>query len=142
MAFCLWLSPSCVTAAEPVDLLLLRDTICDVETLGQKNREKAHRRADLGYCQTKLETAIRMGGLDPEHPEQIFHAPRAKEVAFNILAWCMGVKRRQTVLGLAACWKEPNSPVPKKGHPSSLRRYAEKVAELYRQGVKQGMAQR
>ena len=135
-----------VSAAEPPDLVRLRDVICHKI---ESSAEAAHpewTRGDggggnpqsWGLCQIQYRTAVGIGGLKwlervggfPAVFAALGNADRAKEVALTILTWCAAIKQRRTVLGLAACYNAPGMAYPKPGS-GALRDYVERVAAAY-----------
>lgn len=133
-------------AAEPLDLVRLRDVICSPAIEADKSSHPEWSRGDhnarnpqsWGICQIQYRTAVGIGGLKwleraggfPAVFIVLGNADKAKDVALTILRWCAGVKGRRTVIGLAACYNAPGMAYPKPGS-GALRDYVERVAAAY-----------
>lgn len=125
-----------------MDLQLLKNITCHViepskgnhpewsEGDGGKNKSPQ----SWGICQIQYRTAVTIGGLGPLRDVAGFPAVymalgnpnRAKEVADSIYGWCLAVKKRTTVIGLAACYNGPEMEYPPS--PAKLDAFIEKMA--------------
>ena len=85
----------------PVNLLVLRDTICDYETRGERFPDEAiGASGELGRCQIKIGTARQVGFVG--HPALLFLGDVSRHVAYAKLVACN--RKYVTVKGLAWCW--------------------------------------
>ena len=117
------------SGASAVDLSVLRDTICEYETRGERIPDEAvGASGELGRCQIKIGTARQVGFQ--QHPALLFIADVNRTVALTKLIMCN--RKYVTVKGLAWCWNRGL----RAGRVDWTDAYVIAVAALYQERMK------
>jgi hypothetical protein len=128
----LWVSSSGFAAEpRPLNLLLLRDVICEKESLGAKNRDWAFNGyQDVGRCQIRWETAYSIGGFERDRsPGDLFQRDTNERVAWNIIVRCFSRWKRPTPYLVGYCYHGGLYRKVSKGNPWDA--YAKDIQQRY-----------